>query len=106
MKEFAGKTAIVTGGASGIGRAMAERFAAARMNVMMADIEQQALDAAVSDMRSRQLQVSGVLTNTMRRESIAEAFEKTIAQYGKVHILCNNAGIAAAMGGRADGEVF
>lgn len=105
MKEFAGKTAIVTGGASGIGRAMAERFAAARMNVVLADIEQDALEAAVSDMQSRQLQVTGIVTDTMRRESIAAAFDKTIAEYGNVHILCNNAGIAAGMGGQAIWEI-
>ena len=105
MQEFAGKTAIVTGGASGIGRAMAEKFAAARMNVVLADIEEDALKAAVADMQGRQLQVMGTVTNTMRRESIDEAFEKAIAEYGNIHILCNNAGIAAGTGDRAIWEV-
>ena len=105
MQEFAGKTAIVTGGASGIGRAMAEKFAEARMNVVLADIEEDALKAAVTDMQGRQFQVMGTVTNTMRRESVAEAFEKAIAEYGNIHILCNNAGIAAGTGDKAIWEV-
>ena len=49
MKELAGKTAVVTGAASGIGRAMAERWAAAGMNVVLADIDEAALDVAVAE---------------------------------------------------------
>lgn len=95
MKDFQGKTAVITGGASGIGRALADRFAAARMNVVLADIEEDALDAAVAEMASLQHSVTGVVTNTMRKESIEELLAKTVEQYGNVHILCNNAGIAA-----------
>jgi NAD(P)-dependent dehydrogenase (short-subunit alcohol dehydrogenase family) len=99
MKEFQGKTAVITGGASGIGRALAEKFASERMNVVLADIEEDALDNAVKDMSDRQLSVTGVVTNTMRQDSIDNLLKESIAAYGNVHILCNNAGIAAISAG-------
>ncbi len=99
MKDFAGKTAVVTGGASGIGRGLADRFAEARMNVVLADIEEEALEKAVKEMEELQHSVMGVVTNTMRKESIQELLDKTVAEFGNVHILCNNAGIAAGTPG-------
>ena len=99
MKDFAGKTAVVTGAASGIGRALAERFANARMRVVLADIEKDALDRAVRELEDRQHRVLGVVTDTMRRESVQALAERAIAEFGKVHVLCNNAGIAAQLGG-------
>lgn len=98
MKEFEGRTAIVTGAASGIGLALAERFAQARMNVVLADIEEKALAAAVDDMQGRQHQVTGVVTDTMRKASVENMLEEAIAAYGNVHILCNNAGVAGGLG--------
>lgn len=95
MDRFQGKTAVITGGASGIGRALADRFAAERMNVVLADIEEDALAAAVKEMEDLQHSVMGIVTDTMRRQSIEELLDKTVAQFGNVHILCNNAGIAA-----------
>jgi NAD(P)-dependent dehydrogenase (short-subunit alcohol dehydrogenase family) len=95
MKSFEGKTAVVTGGASGIGFALAERFAQARMNVVLADIEESALEQAVAHFEARQQRVLGVVTNTMRKESIEELFAKSTAEFGNVHILCNNAGVVS-----------
>jgi NAD(P)-dependent dehydrogenase (short-subunit alcohol dehydrogenase family) len=94
MQDFEGKTAVITGGASGIGRALAERFAQARMNVVLADIEQDALDRAVKEMEERQYRVLGVQANTMVRDSVQSLAERVTAEFGKVHILCNNAGVA------------
>jgi NAD(P)-dependent dehydrogenase (short-subunit alcohol dehydrogenase family) len=94
MQDFEGKTAVITGGASGIGRALAERFAQARMNVVLADIEQDALDRAVKEMEERQYRVLGVQANTMVRDSVLSLAERVTAEFGKVHILCNNAGVA------------
>lgn len=99
MREFEGKTAVVTGAASGIGRALAQKFADARMRVVLADIEKAALDRAVRELEERQHRVLGVVTDTMRRESVQALAERAIAEFGKVHILCNNAGIAAQLGG-------
>jgi NAD(P)-dependent dehydrogenase (short-subunit alcohol dehydrogenase family) len=95
MQGFEGKTAVVTGAASGIGRALAERFAQARMQVVLADIQKDALDRAVREMEERQHRVIGVVANTMVRESVQALAERAIAEFGKVHVLCNNAGIAS-----------
>lgn len=99
MKQFEGKTAVVTGAASGIGRALAERFANARMQVVLADIEKDALDRAVRELEERQHRVIGVVANTMLRDSVQALAKKAIDEFGKVHIVCNNAGIAAMAGG-------
>ncbi|MEM9316463.1 MAG: SDR family NAD(P)-dependent oxidoreductase [Pseudomonadota bacterium] len=86
MKDFEGKTAVITGGASGIGFALAERFADARMQLVLADIEQAALDRAVAHFESRQIRVLGVQTDTMVAESVqslappASSFSPAIAE--------------------------
>ena len=90
MDRFQGKTAVITGGASGIGRALADRFAAERMNVVLADIEEDALAAAVKEMEDLQHSVMGIVTDTMRRQSIEELLDKTVAQFGNVHILSDS----------------
>ena len=95
MKEFEGKTAVVTGAASGIGRALAERFAQARMQVVLADIEKDALERAVAELEQRQHRVIGVVANTMVRDSVEALAKRAIAEFGKVHIVCNNAGVAS-----------
>ena len=95
MKDFAGKTAVVTGAASGIGFALAERFAAARMQVVLADIEEDALNRAVKQLEERQAEVIGVPVNTMVRESVLDLAKRAIDAFGKVHVLCNNAGVAS-----------
>jgi NAD(P)-dependent dehydrogenase (short-subunit alcohol dehydrogenase family) len=95
MQEFEGKTAVVTGAASGIGRALAERSAAAGMNVVLADIEEDALDRAVKDLENRRSRVIGVPVNTMARDSVQELAARAVGEFGKVHLLCNNAGVAS-----------
>ena len=95
MKEFKGKTAVVTGGASGIGRGLVEKFIELGMNVVVADIEASALNKVVSELASRQASVMGQITNTMRRESIKELLAAAVEAFGPVHILCNNAGVGA-----------
>lgn len=96
MDTFEGKTAVITGGASGIGLALAQRFAQARMNIVLADIQQDALDQAVATLQEHQAKVIGVNTNTMVRDSIDALAEAAISEFGKVHILCNNAGVASS----------
>lgn len=95
MRDFEGKTAVVTGAASGMGRAFAERFARAGMQVVLADIEQEALDRAVAELRQQEFRVLGVLTNTMKRDSVEALAEKATAEFGNIHMLFNNAGVAA-----------
>ena len=95
MREFEGKTAVVTGAASGMGRAFAERFAREGMQVVLADIEEEALKTAVRELEQEEHRVIGVVTNTMSRDSVQALARRAIDEFGKVHILCNNAGVTS-----------
>ena len=68
MKNFAGKTAVVTGAASGIGLALAEKLARENMQVVMADVEEESLEVAVEDLRKYQLPVSGEVAEELEEE--------------------------------------
>jgi NAD(P)-dependent dehydrogenase (short-subunit alcohol dehydrogenase family) len=96
MKEFRGRVAVVTGAASGIGRALAARFAAEGMKVVLADVEQRALAAAEADLRARGATVLGVLTDVAVAGDVDALARKTLDAFGGVHVLCNNAGVVAA----------
>jgi NAD(P)-dependent dehydrogenase (short-subunit alcohol dehydrogenase family) len=96
MKEFGGKTAFITGGASGMGFAMAEAFGREGMNVMLADIERDALDRAVQALRDKQIRCEGVVADVSSRDSMRNAALETIAKFGKVHVIVNNAGVGVS----------
>jgi NAD(P)-dependent dehydrogenase (short-subunit alcohol dehydrogenase family) len=72
---------------------MAERFAREGMKVVLADIEEHALDNAVSDLRHQDYDVLGVVTDVSKGESVEALPEATLRHYGKVHLVCNNAGV-------------
>ena len=91
--------AVVTGGAGGIGRAMGERFARAGMRVVLADVEEGALERAVADLRSQSFEVTGVVTDVARCESVEALRDRTLERYGAVNLVCNNAGIGAGAEG-------
>ena len=93
MNEFNGKTAVVTGAASGIGFELAKVFAEQGMNVVLADIEQDKLDAAVESVKSIGAHAIGVLTDVGSGESVAALCQATIDRFGSVQVLCNNAGV-------------
>lgn len=95
MRDLTGKTAFITGGASGLGLAMAQAFGEAGMNVMLADIEEAPLAAAVRDLEDRQIRACGVLCDVAVRNAVEAAAAKTIETFGKVHLVCNNAGVGA-----------
>ena len=97
MKDLEGKVAVVTGGASGIGRAMAERFGREGMKVVLGDIEESALETAVREMRQAELDVIGVRTDVSSSESVEALAKETLRQYGKVNLVCNNAGVFLGM---------
>jgi NAD(P)-dependent dehydrogenase (short-subunit alcohol dehydrogenase family) len=99
VQDFAGRVAVITGGASGIGFAMAERFAREGMKVVLADIEPDALDAAVENLRHQEFDVIGVVTDVSSSESVEALAARTIEVYGKVHVLCNNAGVVGGNAG-------
>lgn len=98
MRELAGKTAFVTGGASGIGLALGNAFAQAGMNVMLADIEERALAAAVQRLRTISPAVRGVECDVSDASSVERAAKATYQAFGNVHIVCNNAGVAGGGG--------
>ncbi len=94
MREFDGKVAVVTGAASGMGRAFAERFAREGMKVVLADIEADALDATVAELRAQEFEITGLLTDVSSLGAVEDLARATVDQYGGVHIVCNNAGVA------------
>jgi NAD(P)-dependent dehydrogenase (short-subunit alcohol dehydrogenase family) len=94
MKELQGKVAVVTGGASGIGLAIARAFLGEGMSVVIADIEQSALDAAVSELTPHGT-VSGIQTDVSKIESVERLAEGVYGTFGACHVLCNNAGVGA-----------
>jgi NAD(P)-dependent dehydrogenase (short-subunit alcohol dehydrogenase family) len=94
MKDLTGKVAFVTGGASGMGLAMVRAFAAAGMKVAVADIEQEALDAVAAELAGTNGNVITLKVDVTDREAMARAADATEAAFGKVHVLCNNAGVA------------
>jgi NAD(P)-dependent dehydrogenase (short-subunit alcohol dehydrogenase family) len=95
MQELTGRTAFVTGGASGIGLALGHAFAGAGMNVMVADIEAGALDAAVSNLHALGSNVRGVVCDVADPLSVDQAAQAAFQAFGNVHVVCNNAGVAA-----------
>jgi NAD(P)-dependent dehydrogenase (short-subunit alcohol dehydrogenase family) len=98
MKDFEGKVAVVTGGASGIGLGLATRFAQEGMKVVLADVEERALDAAVLQLTQAEHNVIGVKTDVSSAESVEDLARKTLDAFGKVHVVCNNAGVAGGRG--------
>lgn len=98
MQEFAGKAAFVTGGASGIGFALGRAFAQAGMKVMLADIEANALAAAVENLRNLGAVVRGVSCDVADPVSVEHAAKVSYEAFGNIHVVCNNAGVAAGGG--------
>jgi len=98
MRDLAGKTAFVTGGASGIGFALGRAFAVAGMNVMLADIETDALAVALERLQEFGSVVRGVVCDVTDPVSVAGAAETSYAAFGNVHVVCNNAGVAGGGG--------
>jgi len=93
MKEFKGKVAVVTGGASGIGWGLAERCASEGMKVVIADIEEPALKQAEKTLKAGGVEALAVLTDVSRLSDIEALAQKTIDVFRGVHLLFNNAGV-------------
>ncbi|MCE2423953.1 MAG: SDR family NAD(P)-dependent oxidoreductase [Pseudomonadales bacterium] len=104
MREVAGKTAFITGGASGIGLAMARSFSAAGMKVVIADIERAALDAVRSEFEASNAPLLAVHVDVTDRADMKAAADAAEARFGNVHVVCNNAGVVAA--GRIDDMTY
>ena len=98
MRELTGKTAFVTGGASGIGLALGRAFVEAGMKVMLADIETDALTTAVQSLRNFGPDVRGVSCDVTDPASVERAAKVSYAAFGNVHVVCNNAGVGGGSG--------
>ena len=93
MKDLSGKVAVVTGAASGIGLAMAERFATEGMRVVLADIEADAVGTIASRMRADGHDVSSIPIDISNADDVRRLADFALNAYGAAHIVCNNAGV-------------
>jgi NAD(P)-dependent dehydrogenase (short-subunit alcohol dehydrogenase family) len=93
--ELEDKTAVITGGASGIGLATAKRFAASNVNLVLGDIEEGPLAAAVADLKADGANVIGVRTDVTIEEDVIALREAALKEFGGAHLVFNNAGVAA-----------
>ncbi|MAE93341.1 MAG: short-chain dehydrogenase [Deltaproteobacteria bacterium] len=92
MQEFEGRVAVVTGGASGVGKALAKAFVGEGMKVVIADVEEPALKATVEELGG---EILGVVTDVSDPASVQALADRVFDAHGACHILCNNAGVAA-----------
>ncbi len=93
MQDVAGKVAVITGAASGIGRGMAESFAAAGMKVVLADVEKDALVKTTEALRGTGADVHSVVTNVSKAEQVQALADESLKRFGAIHVVCNNAGV-------------
>src|SRR5438105_4561275 len=95
MKDFQGKVAVVTGAASGIGRALAEKCVREGMKVVLADVEEKVLNQASAELKALSGDVLAVRTDVSKAEDVEALAQKAFDTYGAVHLLFNNAGVGA-----------
>ncbi len=94
MDSFEGRVGVVTGGASGIGRALAEALARAGARVIVADLDEAGMADVVAGIRGRGGDALAVRTDVTDLASVQALAERAFQTYGRVHVLCNNAGVA------------
>ena len=99
MELTSAKTAVVTGAASGIGFALAERFARAGLDIVMADVEQEALDAAAQKIAVLGVQTLAVRTDVSDEAAVRSLAAAAVERFGAVHVVCNNAGVESSARG-------
>ena len=93
MQDLHGKVVVVTGGASGIGHALARRFASEGARIVLGDVEAAALDLAVGELRAAGAEVEGFVTDVTDPAQMQALADATIARFGAVDVFCNNAGV-------------
>jgi NAD(P)-dependent dehydrogenase (short-subunit alcohol dehydrogenase family) len=93
-----GRVAVVTGAASGIGRGLCERFGAEGMRVVMADVEEPALAKAAAEVAATGAAVLAVVTDVSDRAAVEALRDAALAEFGAVHVVCNNAGVGGPHG--------
>jgi NAD(P)-dependent dehydrogenase (short-subunit alcohol dehydrogenase family) len=98
MDDLESKTAVITGAASGIGLGMAVRFGQAGMNVVLADVEEPALADAVAAVEATGAAALGLRIDVRRLDEVERLLATAVERFGRVHLVCNNAGIAGPFG--------
>jgi NAD(P)-dependent dehydrogenase (short-subunit alcohol dehydrogenase family) len=96
VQRLEGRTAVVTGAASGIGRALAQRFAAERMQLVLADVEPGPLESLAKELASTGTPVLVQRADVSKAESVQALADAALARFGAVHVVCNNAGVVTA----------
>ena len=94
MEQLAGKVAVITGGGSGIGRALARRFAAEGMKVVLADVNETSMRLVEAELAEGGTEVLPVVCDTSLEPSVHALAQATLERFGAAHLLCNNAGVA------------
>ncbi|HUA29347.1 MAG TPA: SDR family NAD(P)-dependent oxidoreductase [Streptosporangiaceae bacterium] len=94
MRDLSGKVAVVTGAASGIGLALSRRLGADGMRVMMADVEEPALEAAARSLADEGIETAAAVTDVSDAAAVDALARATLGRFGAVHVVCNNAGVA------------
>src|SRR3977135_17182 len=100
MERLEGRVAVVTGGASGIGRAMGERFGQEGMKVVLADIEAPVLEATVKELQADDIDVMGLVTDVADYQSVERLRDAGLGADGAVHVVCTHAGVGAGASGQ------
>jgi NAD(P)-dependent dehydrogenase (short-subunit alcohol dehydrogenase family) len=96
------KVAVITGGASGVGRAMVELFSAEGAKIVAADINQARLDEVVAGVRASGGEITGIIANVAQKADCERIIASAVAGYGRLDILCNNAGVMDQLAGAAE----
>ncbi|NHZ43793.1 SDR family oxidoreductase [Massilia aquatica] len=95
MKNFQDKVAVITGGASGLGREFAKRAAGLGMKLVLADVQQDALDATRAELEGEGAQVLAMICDVRKGEQVQALADATMARFGAVHLVFNNAGVGS-----------
>ncbi|MFT6409014.1 MAG: NAD(P)-dependent dehydrogenase (short-subunit alcohol dehydrogenase family), partial [Arenicella sp.] len=98
MSQFAGKTAVISGGAEGIGLSIAKALGQEKMNIVLADIDQENLEKASIELQSAGVPVLTVALNVAEEAQWQEVADRAVERFGKVHMLVNNAGVGGGSG--------
>jgi len=98
MSQFAGKTAVISGGAEGIGLSIAKALGEQQMNIVLADIDEASLDNAYGELEKAGVPVSTVALNVAEETQWREVADQAVARFGKIHMVVNNAGVGGGSG--------